>query len=162
MCRIDDRIHRPKLVDHGNSLASTVNGKFRNEKRSSPILLGRKRPFGQIKRKELKEPAEVVKGLSLSFTEWIDGHAKTRRPLAGKAVMYTVTRRSGASRQTLLFPPKTEDAGDISVKAPCVLNIGRIVIRKRCEDRLTEFCTDDLQPNGNVLCCAVGQLDREQ
>src|SRR4030095_8756163 len=105
MCGIDDWVHRPKLVDHGNTLASSIDRKFRNEQASCPVLLSRKRPFSQIKGKELKEPAKVVKGLCLTLTERVDRHAKTRRPLTSERISGTSSRWSRAARQTFLFPP---------------------------------------------------------
>ena len=148
MRSVDNRINRKGpgtgRYQDGNALACAINREVWNEQAAGPVFLRRERPFSQIERQVLKEPAIVIEGLRLSAAEWIYGHTKTRGPLIRKCVMRANAIRTGAADHLFLFPAHPEKSGNVLIEAPGVRRIGCVVIRERRECWVAKFRTNHL------------------
>src|SRR6266508_872401 len=149
MCSINNRVHRPKLVNDGNALPRCIGRKFGDKQAAGPIFLRGERAFSQIQRQIFEEPAVVVEGLRLSVTQRSDGHAQPWGPLIGQRIVRTHAAWTWAAYHLLLLPSHTEQAGDVFVEAPRVPSIDSVVVRQSRKTRVAELSTNDLKSNGD-------------
>src|SRR5262249_51702339 len=139
--RINDRDHRAEAVQlhPGNAVD---HREVRSKAAARKVLLRRERTLSRVERQILVEATIVVIELGLAFAERIRRHAEARRPLTGEAVSIALAAlRENRADHALLLPAITEQRSDEAIDSPCVLRVGRVIVRLRVKDRIAESTT---------------------
>src|SRR5262249_12356855 len=146
---IEYRSNCTECVDHSATLA-VDDGEVRREPPAREVLLGRERTLSQIERDVLMEATEVVIGLRLAFTKWINCHAEARRPIVGEDVIETFARQSRTADHTLLLPAIAEQRRNEAIDLPRVLCVSSVILRLGVERWRAEFTAILAQVNALI------------